>query len=70
MGELTVTPLSAPGHSPAHTAFIAGDTAILGDSVFSPEIISKHGILYLYDAGIAYETLNKLNDLKFSKAVL
>lgn len=70
IGDITVTPIPTPGHSPDHTSFIAGGVAFLGDCLFSPEIVSKHGILYLYDAGIAYQTLKMLEGLEFSRAVI
>ena len=70
IGDMIVTPVSTPGHSPDHTAFITDDIAFLGDCLSAPEIISKHGILYLYDPGKAYETLNMLGILNFSKAVI
>ncbi len=68
--DASVSVIPTPGHSPTHTAFMIGDTAFLGDSLFSPEVVSKHGILYLYDAGKAYETLSMLGGLEFSRAVV
>jgi glyoxylase-like metal-dependent hydrolase (beta-lactamase superfamily II) len=42
----------------------------VGDALFTPEVTEKHKILYLYDAGKAYKSLDVIADADYDTAVL
>lgn len=37
LGHLTVTALHVPGHTPVDTAYVVGDAAFVGDTIFMPD---------------------------------
>ncbi|MDR2883825.1 MAG: MBL fold metallo-hydrolase [Deferribacteraceae bacterium] len=70
IGDHTITPISTAGHSPAHTAYLIDDTLFLGDAILSAENIKKHGILYLFNAEMAYKSLDLVQEIPYKTAVI
>lgn len=68
--NIPVTPLPLHGHSPAHTGYMIEGCAFLGDSVLTSDVITKHGVLYMFDPEASLNTLDYIDSLDFSQAVL
>jgi len=64
-----ITPIPTPGHSPAHTSFIADDILIAGDSVCSDGLIDKYKMLYFFDAVEGISSLQNMKSVQFDKCV-
>lgn len=56
--------LSLKGHSQEHIGFVTPDKiCFLGDALFSPEIINKYSLPYLYSIEDTLNTLNYIKDI-------
>jgi glyoxylase-like metal-dependent hydrolase (beta-lactamase superfamily II) len=64
-----ITSVELFGHSPGLTGFIADGVFYIGDGIFSEEVILKHKVLYLYDAEGYNDSLAKIANADFDKAI-
>lgn len=60
IGEMTATAISTPGHTPACMSHIIGDTVFVGDTLFMPDGGSARADFPGGDAGILYDSIQKL----------
>ncbi len=65
-----IEPIDLAGHSPSMTGFKVDGIIYLGDAVFSSEIIEKYKVLYLYDVSKFVNSLKKIEETHFEKAVI
>lgn len=59
--SLQVNIISLPGHSPQQIGVLAENTFFCADSVFPPEVLEKHRIIFLHNVHDALESLKKLS---------
>ncbi|MFV1497752.1 MBL fold metallo-hydrolase [Phaeobacter sp. JH20_02] len=60
IGRLKVTAISTPGHTPACMTHITGNAAFVGDTLFMPDGGSARADFPGGDAGILYDSIQKL----------
>ncbi|MXP09148.1 MBL fold metallo-hydrolase [Pseudoblastomonas halimionae] len=63
LGELEVIVLHVPGHTPADMAFIIGDAAFVGDTIFMPDFGTARADFPGGDAGQLYRSIRRLLEL-------
>lgn len=63
IGELAVTVLHVPGHTPADMAFVIGDAAFVGDTLFMPDYGTARADFPGGDARRLYRSIRRLLDL-------
>ena len=59
--SLQVDIINLPGHSPQQIGVLAEKTFFCADSVFPPEVLEKHQIIFLHNVHDALESLKKLS---------
>jgi glyoxylase-like metal-dependent hydrolase (beta-lactamase superfamily II) len=67
-GEIIAIP--SYGHSIGHTSYMYGKTLFLGDSLISPEVLEKHGILYNYCPERTLKSCELISTLDFEDAII
>jgi len=60
LGEMPITTLHVPGHTPADLAFIIGDAAFVGDTMFMPDYGTARADFPGGDARILYRSVRRL----------
>jgi glyoxylase-like metal-dependent hydrolase (beta-lactamase superfamily II) len=70
IGELDVTVLHVPGHTPACVAYIIGDAVFVGDTMFMPDYGTARCDFPGGDARTLYRSLNRLLSLPSSTRLL
>jgi glyoxylase-like metal-dependent hydrolase (beta-lactamase superfamily II) len=60
LGELTISVLHTPGHTPACVTYLIGDAAIVGDTVFMPDYGTARADFPGGDARTLYRSIRKL----------
>ena len=63
IGELEGIALHVPGHTPADMAFIIGDAAFVGDTIFMPDFGTARADFPGGDAGILWDSIQTLLSL-------
>ena len=63
LGELEIIVLHVPGHTPADMAFIIGDAAFVGDTIFMPDFGTARADFPGGDAGQLYRSIRRLLEL-------
>lgn len=63
IGELTVTALHVPGHTPADMAYRIGDAVFVGDTLFMPDVGTARADFPGGDARQLYRSVRRLLDL-------
>ncbi|EHH68852.1 MBL fold metallo-hydrolase [Gluconobacter morbifer] len=63
IGELPVTVLHVPGHTPADMAFVIGDAAFVGDTIFMPDFGTARADFPGGDARQLYRSIRRLLSL-------
>lgn len=63
IGELEVTVLHVPGHTPADMAYIIGDAAFVGDTIFMPDFGTARADFPGGDARKLYHSIKRLLSL-------
>jgi glyoxylase-like metal-dependent hydrolase (beta-lactamase superfamily II) len=66
IGNLDVTVMHVPGHTPADIAYIIGDAAFVGDTMFMPDFGSARADFPGGDAGQLYRSTRRLLSLPAS----
>ncbi|KAA0259491.1 MBL fold metallo-hydrolase [Deferribacter autotrophicus] len=65
--DITVFDLS--GHSPGLTGYLVDEYLFVGDALFSPAIIEKYKILYLFNPFAYYQSLNKIMEIECENVI-
>ncbi len=60
IGEIPFTALHVPGHTPADMAYIIGDAAFVGDTMFMPDYGTARADFPGGDAGILFRSIKRL----------
>ncbi|WP_168072057.1 MBL fold metallo-hydrolase [Caulobacter sp. SSI4214] len=60
LGELTITALHTPGHTPACLTYLIGDAAFVGDTIFMPDYGTARADFPGGDARTLYRSIRKL----------
>jgi glyoxylase-like metal-dependent hydrolase (beta-lactamase superfamily II) len=60
VGEIPFTALHVPGHTPADMAYIIGDAAFVGDTMFMPDYGTARADFPGGNAGILYRSIRRL----------
>lgn len=60
LGELTITAMHTPGHTPACMTYIVDDAAFVGDTIFMPDFGTARCDFPGGDAQILYNSIQKL----------
>jgi glyoxylase-like metal-dependent hydrolase (beta-lactamase superfamily II) len=60
IGELPVTVLHVPGHTPADNAYVIGDAAFVGDTMFMPDYGTARCDFPGGDAATLYRSIQKI----------
>ncbi|WP_230278985.1 MBL fold metallo-hydrolase [Croceicoccus sp. Ery15] len=60
VGELTVTAMHVPGHTPADMAYLVDDTAFVGDTLFMPDYGTARADFPGGDARTLYRSIRRL----------
>lgn len=63
IGDLAVTVLHVPGHTPADLAYLVGDVAFVGDTLFMPDYGTARADFPGGDAHILYRSIRRLLSL-------
>jgi len=63
LGQLTLTALHVPGHTPADTAYIVGDAVFVGDTLFMPDYGTARADFPGGDARQLYRSIRRLLSL-------
>jgi glyoxylase-like metal-dependent hydrolase (beta-lactamase superfamily II) len=63
LGELTVSVLPTPGHTPACVTYLIGDAAFIGDTLFMPDYGSARADFPGGDAARLYRSIRKILSL-------
>ena len=63
VGDLQVEVMAVPGHTPACVAYLAGDAAFLGDTLFMPDVGTARTDFPGGDAAVLYRSIRRLLDL-------
>jgi glyoxylase-like metal-dependent hydrolase (beta-lactamase superfamily II) len=63
LGNLSITVLHTPGHTPACVTYIIGDAAFVGDTVFMPDYGTARADFPGGDARTLYHSIRKVLDL-------
>jgi glyoxylase-like metal-dependent hydrolase (beta-lactamase superfamily II) len=63
IGELEVTALLVPGHTPADMAYLVGDAVFVGDTLFMPDVGTARADFPGGDARELYRSIRRLLDL-------
>lgn len=63
MGDIPLTALHVPGHTPADMAYIIGDAAFVGDTMFMPDYGTARADFPGGDAATLYRSIRRLNSL-------
>lgn len=63
IGELQVTALHVPGHTPADLAYVIGDAAFIGDTLFMPDYGTARADFPGGDARTLYRSIRRLLSL-------
>jgi len=63
MGELVATVLHVPGHTAAYLAYVIGDVAFVGDTIFMPDVGTARADFPGGDAGTLYRSIRRLLSL-------
>ncbi|ANU06834.1 MBL fold metallo-hydrolase [Paraurantiacibacter namhicola] len=63
IGEIEATALHVPGHTPADMAFIIGDAAFIGDTMFMPDFGTARADFPGGDAGQLFRSIRRLLEL-------
>lgn len=60
LGELTITVLHTPGHTPACVTYLIGDAAFVGDTLFMPDYGTARADFPGGDAATLYRSIRKI----------
>lgn len=60
LGELTIRVLHTPGHTPADVAYLIGDAAFIGDTMFMPDYGTARADFPGGDARMLYRSIRKI----------
>ena len=63
MGQMQARVIATPGHTPACMVHVMGDTAFVGDTLFMPDGGSARADFPGGDAGILYDSIQKVLSL-------
>ena len=63
IGEIPVTVLHVPGHTPADLAYVVGDAAFVGDTMFMPDYGTARADFPGGDARTLYRSIRRLMNL-------
>jgi glyoxylase-like metal-dependent hydrolase (beta-lactamase superfamily II) len=63
IGELPVTVLHVPGHTPACVAYVVGDVVFVGDTMFMPDYGSARADFPGGDAALLFRSLRRILEL-------
>ncbi|GAA4647676.1 MBL fold metallo-hydrolase [Pontixanthobacter gangjinensis] len=63
IGEIPFTALHVPGHTPADMAYIIGDAAFVGDTMFMPDYGTARADFPGGDAAMLYRSIKRLTQL-------
>ena len=63
LGQIKAIALHVPGHTPADMAFIIGDAAFVGDTMFMPDFGTARADFPGGDAGQLYQSIRRLLEL-------
>lgn len=63
IGEIPFTALHVPGHTPADMAYIIGDAAFVGDTMFMPDYGTARADFPGGDAGVLFRSIRRLMEL-------
>ncbi|HXQ16746.1 MAG TPA: MBL fold metallo-hydrolase [Caulobacteraceae bacterium] len=63
LGELGVTVLSTPGHTPACVTYVVGDAAFVGDTLFMPDYGTARADFPGGDAATLYRSIRRILSL-------
>ncbi len=63
IGNLTVTVIATPGHTPACVSYLIGDALFVGDTLFMPDYGTARCDFPGGDAGTLYDSINRLLSL-------
>lgn len=63
IGEIPMTALNVPGHTPADMAYIVGDAALVGDTMFMPDYGTARADFPGGDAKILFRSIRRLMNL-------
>ncbi|WP_427914981.1 MBL fold metallo-hydrolase [Ramlibacter sp. MMS24-I3-19] len=63
IGELEVTALLVPGHTPADMAYLVGDAVFVGDTLFMPDVGTARADFPGGDAHTLYRSIRRILDL-------
>jgi len=63
IGNLTAKALDVPGHTPADMAYVIGDAAFVGDTLFMPDVGTARADFPGGDAHALYQSIRKLLSL-------
>ncbi|WP_129781780.1 MBL fold metallo-hydrolase [Peristeroidobacter soli] len=69
IGELTATVLHVPGHTPADVAYVIGDAAFVGDTIFMPDYGTARADFPGGDARQLYRSIRRLLALPASTRI-
>lgn len=60
LGELAITVMHTPGHTPACATYVIGDAAFVGDTMFMPDFGSARCDFPGGDAGMLYDSIQRI----------
>ena len=63
IGDIPLTALHVPGHTPADMAYVIGDAAFVGDTMFMPDFGTARTDFPGGDARMLYRSIHRLMDL-------
>ena len=63
IGDLEVTALLVPGHTPADMAYVVGDAVLVGDTLFMPDVGTARADFPGGDARTLYRSIRRILDL-------
>ncbi|MEL6878428.1 MAG: MBL fold metallo-hydrolase [Pseudomonadota bacterium] len=63
LGEAHLIALHVPGHTPADLAYVIGDAAFVGDTMFMPDYGTARADFPGGDSGVLYRSVRRLMDL-------
>lgn len=69
MGSLEIRVMSTPGHTPDSVSYLIGDAAFVGDTIFAPRYGTARCDFPGGDAGILYDSIQRLLHLPASTRV-
>lgn len=69
MGSLEIRVMSTPGHTPDSVSYLIGDAAFVGDTIFAPRYGTARCDFPGGDAGILYDSMQRLLRLPASTRV-